>query len=295
MRFLGAQGDPDAGRRARQRHGARRPRNSRRSTAGFWHASSTIPPIPAYHRNTTGPEILPDFAGKRLDYFVTGWGTGGTLTGAGEMIKLARPGREDHRGRAGGGRAACGQTIGAAQDPGLDAGLRAGRAQSRGPDRIVTVTDLGDRERARPGAEAKASSAASRRARPLRRRCRWRATRRRARSSGDAARHGRALSVDAPVRGYCRWLATLKAESRQPAAPPHRRGLGWSGERPTVPLPDPFALYRGGVLHGARIAYESWGELNAARDNAILLFTGLSPSAHAAATAAIRALAGGNA
>jgi cysteine synthase len=46
---------------------------------------------PAYHRNTTGPEILQDFAGKRLDHFVTGWGTGGTLTGAGEMIRLARP------------------------------------------------------------------------------------------------------------------------------------------------------------------------------------------------------------
>ncbi len=46
---------------------------------------------PAYHRNTTGPEILSDFAGKRLDAFVTGWGTGGTLTGAGEMIRLARP------------------------------------------------------------------------------------------------------------------------------------------------------------------------------------------------------------
>lgn len=46
---------------------------------------------PAYHRSTTGPEILSDFAGKRLDYFVTGWGTGGTLTGAGEMLKLARP------------------------------------------------------------------------------------------------------------------------------------------------------------------------------------------------------------
>jgi cysteine synthase len=46
---------------------------------------------PAYHRSTTGPEILSDFAGRRLDYFVTGWGTGGTLTGAGEMIRLARP------------------------------------------------------------------------------------------------------------------------------------------------------------------------------------------------------------
>jgi len=46
---------------------------------------------PAYHRQTTGPEILSDFAGRRLDFFVTGWGTGGTLTGAGEMIRLARP------------------------------------------------------------------------------------------------------------------------------------------------------------------------------------------------------------
>jgi cysteine synthase A len=46
---------------------------------------------PAYHRNTTGPEILIDFASRRLDYFVSGWGTGGTLTGAGQMIKLARP------------------------------------------------------------------------------------------------------------------------------------------------------------------------------------------------------------
>jgi len=49
------------------------------------------PANPAYHRNTTGPEILSDFAGKRLDVFVTGWGTGGTLTGTGEMIHLARP------------------------------------------------------------------------------------------------------------------------------------------------------------------------------------------------------------
>ena len=47
---------------------------------------------PAIHRSTTGPEILLDFAGQRLDYFVTGWGTGGTLTGAGQVLKVARPG-----------------------------------------------------------------------------------------------------------------------------------------------------------------------------------------------------------
>jgi cysteine synthase A len=49
------------------------------------------PANPAYHRQTTGPEILKDFAGRRLDFWVTGWGTGGTLTGAGEVIRLARP------------------------------------------------------------------------------------------------------------------------------------------------------------------------------------------------------------
>jgi cysteine synthase A len=46
---------------------------------------------PAYHRNTTGPEILRDFAGRDLDYFVSGWGTGGTVTGSGQVLKLARP------------------------------------------------------------------------------------------------------------------------------------------------------------------------------------------------------------
>ncbi len=49
------------------------------------------PANPAYHRNTTGPEILRDFASRNLDYWVTGWGTGGTMTGAGEVIKQARP------------------------------------------------------------------------------------------------------------------------------------------------------------------------------------------------------------
>jgi cysteine synthase A len=49
------------------------------------------PANPAFHRQTTGPEILSDFASTRLDYWITGWGTGGTLTGAGQIIKRARP------------------------------------------------------------------------------------------------------------------------------------------------------------------------------------------------------------
>ncbi len=50
-------------------------------------------------------------------------------------------------------------------------------------------------------------------------------------------------------------------------------------------LPDPFPMWRGGALQGGRVAFETWGVLNAQRDNAILIFTGLSPPAHAASSA----------
>jgi homoserine O-acetyltransferase len=47
-------------------------------------------------------------------------------------------------------------------------------------------------------------------------------------------------------------------------------------------LPSLFAMKRGGQLYGARVAYETWGTLNAESSNALLIFTGLSTSAHAA-------------
>jgi len=52
----------------------------------------------------------------------------------------------------------------------------------------------------------------------------------------------------------------------------------------TIHIPSPLTLQRGGVLQEVVLAYETWGELNEARDNAILLFTGLSPGTHAASS-----------
>ena len=49
-------------------------------------------------------------------------------------------------------------------------------------------------------------------------------------------------------------------------------------------IKSPFRLRKGGVLSELQLAYETWGKLNAAKDNAILLFTGLSPSAHASSS-----------
>jgi len=42
-----------------------------------------------------------------------------------------------------------------------------------------------------------------------------------------------------------------------------------------------FEMHRGGVLESPSVVYETWGELSADADNAVLIFTGLSPSAHA--------------
>src|SRR6476659_3242716 len=53
-----------------------------------------------------------------------------------------------------------------------------------------------------------------------------------------------------------------------------------------VDLPSPFPMTRGGALHGARMSFDTWGELDPARDNAVLILTGLSPDAHAAANEA---------
>ncbi|EQD67648.1 hypothetical protein B2A_00691 [mine drainage metagenome] len=81
-------------------------------------------------------------------------------------------------------------------------------------------------------------------------------------------------------------MTAVPAPRTDPAEPDARRYVG---------LPDGFSMWRGGTLRGARLAYETWGRLNRARDNAILLFTGLSPPPMRPPPPKIPATAGGSA
>jgi cysteine synthase len=145
---------------------------------------------PAYHRQTTGAEILSDFASKRLDYWVTGWGTGGTLTGAG------------HRLRARGRVAPRWQGVEAAQDPGVGArlrpkGARSRRLRRRGPGHGREGDCLRARSR-----EARGHLLRDLGRRHVRRCARNRGqSGERQRHPGDAPRHRRALPVDGALRG----------------------------------------------------------------------------------------------
>jgi cysteine synthase len=99
------------------------------------------PANPAYHRSTTGPEILSDFAGRRLDAFVTGWGTGGTLTGAGEMIRLARPEVKIIATEPEGAALLSGKPFAPHKIQGWTPDFVPAVLNRNVPDRIVTVTD----------------------------------------------------------------------------------------------------------------------------------------------------------
>ena len=57
-----------------------------------------------------------------------------------------------------------------------------------------------------------------------------------------------------------------------------------SSARKFVTVEGEFAMHQGGALTNPTIAYETWGELSEQRNNAVLVFTGLSPSAHAASS-----------
>jgi cysteine synthase A len=107
------------------------------------------PANPEYHRNTTGPEILRDFAGKRLDYWVTGWGTGGTLTGAGEMIKKARPATKIIACEPEGAAMLSGQEWKPHKIQGWTPNLIPAVLDKKVADEIVTVSDVESRDMAR--------------------------------------------------------------------------------------------------------------------------------------------------
>ena len=104
---------------------------------------------PAYHRNTTGPEILQDFAGKRLDYFITGWGTGGTLTGVGEMLRLARPEVQIIASEPAGAALLSGKPFTPHKIQGWTPDFVPAVLKREVPHRIVTVTDTEAVENAR--------------------------------------------------------------------------------------------------------------------------------------------------
>ncbi len=104
---------------------------------------------PAYHRNTTGPEILQDFVDKRLDFFVTGWGTGGTLTGAGQMIRLARPDTQIIASEPAGASLLAGKTWAPHKIQGWTPDFVPGVLNRDVPHRIVPVSDVEAIETAR--------------------------------------------------------------------------------------------------------------------------------------------------
>src|SRR5690606_33514081 len=76
-----------------------------------------------------------------------------------------------------------------------------------------------------------------------------------------------------PAPGRCRYTAPPMPASDYEFIPPGSRFHA---------LPSPFPMKRGGALHGARVAYETWGTLAPDAGNAVLVLTGLSPDAHAA-------------
>ena len=178
----------------------------------------------AIHEATTAREIINDFAGSRLDYFVTGYGTGGTVVGVARVLRRERPetrivlSEPANAQLVGSGQAAGARRrrragrkpsgLRAAPDPGLDAGFHSVRPA--GGDRCQPLR-RGDADRRRRGHQMGEGAGAE--GRHLHRHLRrlrlspWRArspSRRRA-GLGDpvhASRYRRALHDDAAVRRH---------------------------------------------------------------------------------------------
>ena len=166
---------------------------------------------PDYHSRTTAREIVDDFADAKLDYWVTGYGTGGTLKGVARVLRKESPEDQDHRLRAGGRAAARQQDragaqarrharraapeLQAASDAGLDAGLHPEADRRRGRHE-------GDRPpAAHPGARRHPLQQGSRRqGRHLRRHHLGRDLRRRAQGGRRGARRAPTSCACCPTR-----------------------------------------------------------------------------------------------
>lgn len=107
------------------------------------------PANPHYHRSTTASEILRDFAGKRLDYFVTCFGTGGTLTGVGQMLKLARPGVKIAVGEPSNAAMLAGKEWNVHKIQGLAPNFRPSILDTSVIDMLLTVDEIVARDTAR--------------------------------------------------------------------------------------------------------------------------------------------------
>jgi hypothetical protein len=158
---------------------------------------------PAYHRSTTGPEILQDFAGRRLDWFVTGWGTGGTLTGAGEMIKLARPDVKIVATEPEGAAMLSGKDWQPHKIQGWTPNLIPAVLNKKVADEIIPVSDIYARDTARALSQKEGICGTPPAERCRRARARGKG-RPRFRAARDAARYRRALPLDRAVRGHRR-------------------------------------------------------------------------------------------
>ena len=175
MRFLGAKVVLTPARRARHRHDRQGQSNSPRPMAGSNPAVRERGQS-RHHSRTTAREIVDDFAGEKLDYWVTGYGTGGTLKGVARVLAKERPDDQNRRVRArrrgdaverrrrssaqaDGSPAAGASGLQAASDAGLGAGLhskadgRCGRVRGdrpapaiQGPDAIRCSRELAQKE-----------------------------------------------------------------------------------------------------------------------------------------------------
>jgi len=107
------------------------------------------PANPEYHRNTTAPEILRDFAGKRLDWWVTGYGTGGTLTGVSDILRKARPETKIAVVEPEGAALLAGQEWKPHKIQGWTPDFVPGVLDRNSYDELLTVTDIEARDAAR--------------------------------------------------------------------------------------------------------------------------------------------------